>query len=169
VAGLTPPRPLAADDDRNSFDCGRESLNQWFQRHAWRNQEAGVTRTSVICDSTTGEIVGYVSLSATHIERAWLAKGEQRNRPDPIPAALLGQLGVDRRYQGRGYARSLMFFALMTAVRFSNDIGCFCVLTHPLDDGIRGFYRSFGFEDLPYDPERSIAVRIADLRHNGIG
>jgi GNAT superfamily N-acetyltransferase len=144
-------------------------LNQWFQRHAWRNQEAGVTRTSVICDSTTGEIVGYVSLSATHIERAWLAKGEQRNRPDPIPAALLGQLGVDRRYQGRGYARSLMFFALMTAVRFSNDIGCFCVLTHPLDDGIRGFYRSFGFEDLPYDPERSTAVRIADLRHNGIG
>jgi GNAT superfamily N-acetyltransferase len=169
VAGLTPPRPLAADDDRNSFDCGRESLNQWFQRHAWRNQEAGVTRTSVICDSTTGEIVGYVSLSATHIERAWLAKGEQRNRPDPIPAALLGQLGVDRRYQGRGYARSLMFFALMTAVRFSNDIGCFCVLTHPLDEGIRGFYRSFGFEDLPYDPERSTAVRIADLRHNGIG
>lgn len=169
MAGLTPPRPLAADDDRNSFDCGRESLNQWFQRHAWRNQEAGITRTSVVCDSTTGEIVGYVSLSATHIERAWLAKGEQRNRPDPVPAALVGQLAVDRRYQGRGYARSLMFFALTTAVRFSNDIGCFCVLTHPLDDGIRAFYRSFGFEDLPYDPERSMAVRIADLRHNGIG
>lgn len=169
MAGLTPPRPLAAEDDRTSFDCGRESLNQWFQRHAWRNQEAGVTRTSVVCDSTTRDIVGYVSLSATHIERAWLSKAERRNRPDPIPAALLGQLAVDRRHQGRGDARSLMFFALTTAVRFSNDIGCFCVLTHPLDEGVRAFYRSFGFEDLPFDPAQSMAVRIADLKYNGIG
>lgn len=169
MAGLTPPRPLAADDDRASFDCGRESLNQWFQRHAWRNQEAGTSRTSVACDPATGDIVGYVSLSATHIERAWLPKGEQRNRPDPIPAALLGQLAVDRRYQGRGYARSLMFFALMTAVQFSRQIGCFCVLTHPLDDSMRAFYRSFGFEDLPFDPAHSMVVRIVDLVHNGIG
>lgn len=169
MAGLTPPRPLAAEDDRTAFDCGRESLNQWFERHAWRNQEAGVTRTSVVCDPDTGAIAGYVSLAATHIERAWLPKAEQRNRPDPLPAALLGQLAVDRRYQGRGYARSLMFFALTTAVRFSNDIGCFCVLTHPLDDGVRAFYRAFGFEDLPFDPERSMAVRIVDLKHNGIG
>lgn len=169
MAGLTPPRPLAAGDDRSSFDCGRESLNRWFEQHAWRNQEAGVTRTSIVCDPGTGQIVGYVSLAATHIERAWLPKSEQRNRPDPIPAALLGQLAVDRRYQGKGYARSLMFFALTTAVRFSNDIGCFCVLTHPLDDGVRAFYRSFGFEDLPFDPERSMAVRISDLRLGGIG
>ena len=169
MAGLTPPRSLTAEDDRASFDGGRESLNQWFERHAWRNQEAGVTRTSVVCDPGTGDIVGYVSLAATHIERAWLRKAEQRNRPDPIPAALLGQLAVDRRHQGRGYARSLMFFALTTAVQFSRQVGCFCVLTHPLDDGVRASYRSFGFEDLPFDPARSMAVRIVDLKHNGIG
>jgi len=120
-----------------------------------------------VCDPGDGVIVGYVSLSVTHIERGWLPKAEQRNRPDP--AALLGQLAADRRYQGRGFARSLMFFALTTAVRFSNDVGCFCVLTHPLDDGVRAFYRSFGFEDLPFDPARSMAVRMVDLRQNGIG
>jgi hypothetical protein len=27
------PRPLAEDDGRNHFDCGRESLNAWFRRH----------------------------------------------------------------------------------------------------------------------------------------
>ena len=166
---LTAPRALAAGDDRTSFDCGRPALNQWFQRYAWRNQEAGVTRTSVVCDPGNGDIVGYVSLSATHIERAWLPKDDQRNRPDLIPAALLGQLAVDRRHQHHGYARSLMFFALTTAVRFSGEIGCFCVLTHPLDDGVRAFNRSFGFEDLPFDPARSMAVRIKDLKNNGIG
>ena len=128
-----------------------------------------MSRTSVVCSPETGDIVGYVSLSATHIERAWLPKGEQRNRPDTVPAALLGQLAVDRRHQRRGHARSLMFFALTTAVRLSRQIGCFCVLTHPLDDGVRAFYRSFGFEELPFDPARSMAVRIVDLEHNGIG
>jgi len=169
MAGLTSPRPLTAEDDRTSFDCGRDTLNRWFQHRAWHNQEAGVSRTSVVCDPDTGAIVGYVSLSAAQIERAWLPKAQQRNRPDPVPAVLLGQLAVDRRCQGRGYARSLMFFALTTAVRFSKDIGCFCVLTHPLDDGVRAFYRSFGFDDLTFDPVRSMAVRIIDLERNGIG
>lgn len=169
MAGLTPPRPLTINDNRDGFDCGRESLNQWFRRHAWRNQETGVSRTNVVCDKETGQIVGYVSLSAAQIERAFLTKAEQRNRPDPIPALLLGQLAVDRRYQGKGYARSLMFFALTTAARLANDIGCFCVLTHPLDDGVRAFYRAFGFEDVPFDPSRSMAVRIVDLLANGFG
>ncbi len=169
MAGRTPPRPLTAEEDKTSFDCGRDVLNTWFRRHAWQNQEAGMSRISVVCDPETGSIVGYVRLSAAHIERAWLAKAQQRNRPDPIPAVLLGQLAIDRRYQEHGYARSLMFFALTTIVRFSKDIGCLCMLTHPLDDGIRAFYRSFGFEDLPFDPARSMAVRIIDLEYNGVG
>ncbi len=167
MAGLTPPRPLAAGDDRQGFDCGRDSLNFWFRRNAWRNQQADVSRVSVICDAESGAIAGYVSLSAASIERAHLPKSSQRNRPDPVPALLLGQLAVDQRYQGRGVARSLMFFALTTAVRVAQDIGCACVLTHPLDDGVRAFYAGFGFEDLPFDPARSMAVRIVDLQHNG--
>ena len=169
MAGLTPPRPLTAEDDRQTFDCGRESLNHWFRRHAWRNQLAGITRTSVVCDPVTGALIGYVSLSTAQIERAFLPTSAQRNRPDPIPAALLGQLAIDVRYKQRGYARSLMFFALETVVRLSRDIGCFCVLTHPLDDEVRAFYRAFGFEDLPHDPQRSMAVRVVDLEHNGFG
>ena len=62
-----------------------------------------------------------------------------------------------------------MLFALTTAVRLSNDIGCFGVLTHPLDDGVRAFYARFGFETLPFDPKRSMIVRIVDLEHNGFG
>ena len=126
-----------------------------------------MSRTSVVCDPVNGHIVGYVSLSAAQIERAFLPKASQRNRPGPIPALLLGQLAVDRQYQGRGYARSLMLFALNTAVRLSEQIGCFCVLTHPLDDEVRAFYRGFGFEDLPFDSSRSMAVRIADLVRSG--
>lgn len=169
MAALTPPRPLLAGDDRSAFDCGRDSLNQWFRRHAWRNQEAGVSRTSIVREVAAGGIVGYVTLSAAQVERAFLPKPDRRNQPDPIPAVLLGQLAIDRRHQGRGYARSLLLFALTTSVRLSNDIGCFGVITHPLDDNARAFYRRFGFEDLPFDPRRGMVVRIVDLRRAGIG
>jgi nuclear transport factor 2 (NTF2) superfamily protein len=48
-------------------------------------------------------------------------------------------------------------------------MGCYCVFTHPLDDGVRDFYRSYGFENLPFDPMRSMAVRIAELVSSGVG
>jgi len=167
MAGLTPPRPLAEDDDRETFDCGRESLNQWFRRHAWRNQQAGVSRTTVLCDAETGAIAGYVTLSAGHIEREYLPKRARRNRPEDIPIILLGQLAVDKRFQQKGYARSLLFFALKTCVALSKEVGCFGVLAQPLDDEVRAFYRRFGFEDLPGDPRRSMIVRIRDLERSG--
>ena len=90
-------------------------------------------------------------------------------KADPVPAILLGQLAVDRRYQGRGCARSLMLFALRTALRLSDDIGCYGVTTHPLDEEVRTFYRGFGFQDLPFDPGRAMMIRIMDVRQNSPG
>lgn len=160
---------LAADDDTAAFDCGRDALNHWCRRLAWRIHELAVSRTTVICDAQAGSIVGDVSPSTAQVERAWLPKVQHRHRPDPLPAILLGQLAVDLRWQGQGLARSLMFCALTTAVRLSGPVGCVCVLTHPLDDDVRALHAAFGCEDLAFDPARSMAVRIADLVRSGFG
>ena len=161
---VLPPRPLAEGDDRGSFDCGRPSLNAWFQRHAWVNHVSGASRVTVLADEASGRIVGYVTLSAAQIERAWLPKAHQRNRPDPVPVTLLGQLAVDCHDQGQGHARSLLLFALRTALEASVLIGSTGVITHPLDDSVRAFYRRWGFQDLPFDPRHAMIVRMADLR-----
>jgi GNAT superfamily N-acetyltransferase len=155
---------LQEPDDRSLFDCGRESLNAWFRRHAWANQTSRVSRANIIADAATGRIAGYVTLSAAQIERALLPRSQQRNRPDPVPATLLGQLAVDRDFQGQGHAASLLLFALRTALVASETIGSLGVITHPLDDGVHGFYARWGFQDLPFDPRRAMFVRIADLR-----
>jgi GNAT superfamily N-acetyltransferase len=168
VAELSGPRPLNDDDRIEQFDCGRDSMNTWLRRHARRNHEAGISRVTVVTDADTATIAGYVCLSAGHIEREYLSKSAQRNRPENIPIILLGQLAVDRRFHGRGVARQLLLYALKTCVALSKDIGCFAVLTHPLDDDVRAFYRRFGFGKLPGDPRRSMAVRIKDLVHNGL-
>ena len=168
MADVASPRPLSEDDERNDFDCGRDSLNAWFRRHAWHNHASGVSRTSVICATSTGLIVGYVTLSAAQIEREFLAKKDRRNKPNPLPATLLGQLAIDRSYQGKGHARSLLLFALTAALRASYDVGSFGVITHPIDDQIRQFYRRWGFEDMPFDPRRSMIVRMVDLEKSGV-
>jgi GNAT superfamily N-acetyltransferase len=120
MAEIARPRPLAETDDRSGFDCGRESMTQWFRRHAWANHAAGISRANVICDAAAAKIVGYVTLSSGQIERAALPKSQQRNKPDPLPATLLGQLAIHKGHQGRGYARSLLLFA---ALRVSRDVG----------------------------------------------
>ena len=158
-----PPRPLLESDDRDRFDSGRASMNAWFRRHAWFNQANNLSRVTVITDSANGRIVGYVSLSASQIERAYLPKPQQRSRPDPVPALLLGQLAVDKDYQGQGHAADLMQYALKAALHISKVIGCMEVVTHPLDDKAREFYRQFDFEDLPFDPRRAMIVRMVDL------
>jgi len=167
VGAVTPPRPLETDDDRSAFDCGRPSLNTWFQRHAWANHVSGTTRTSVICDLATGLVAGYVSLSAAQIERAFLPKTQQRNRPDPIPVTLLGQLAVANTHQGQGDASSLLAFALRSAVAAAGHVGSYAVITHPLDDQVRGFYARYHFQDLPGDPKRAMFVRISELIATG--
>lgn len=141
-------------------------LNAWLRRHAWANQTSGASRTNVIAEIASGRIVGYVSLTAAQIERAFLPKSRQRNQPDPVPATLLGQLAVDKAFQGQGHAASLLLFALRTALRVSENIGSMGVLTHPLDDGVRGFYARWGFQDLPFDPRRAMFVRMVDLRRS---
>jgi GNAT superfamily N-acetyltransferase len=122
----------------------------------------------VICDADTKSIVGFVTLSSAQIEREFLAKPHQRNQPNPVPATLLGQLAIHNSHQGQGHARSLLLFALATALRASRDVGSFGVLTHPIDDDVRAFYRRWGFEDVPFDPRRSMIVRMVDLEKSGL-
>jgi predicted N-acetyltransferase YhbS len=91
-----------------------------------------------------------VTLSAAQIERAFLPKRQQRGRPNPVPVTLVGQLAVDKNYQGQGHAASLLMFALKTALRASEIVGSLGVITHPLDEGMRRFYSRWGFQDLPF-------------------
>ena len=71
---------------------------------------------------------------------------------------------MDKDYQGQGHAISLLMFALKTALSAAENIGSMGVVTHPLDDNVRGFYARWGFQDLPFDPRRAMLVRMIDLQ-----
>ena len=93
MTDFTPPRRLTAKDDADGFDCGLPVVNDWL-RNQLRN--AGKQHTAVayatFCD---GALAGFYTLSAYSISHAEANGWLRRNSPDPIPAILLGMLGVD--------------------------------------------------------------------------
>jgi GNAT superfamily N-acetyltransferase len=147
---LQPPVPLISTHLVTDFDCGVDSLNEWLNKRAWKNQVLGVSRTFVVCD---GEIViGYYCLSSAAIDRIELPKSKQRNMPDPIPSGLIGRLAVDLRYQGRKIGVSLLQDALCRIITASQSIGVAYILVHALDDGAKRFYETKGFVAIPERP-----------------
>jgi GNAT superfamily N-acetyltransferase len=57
LVAVSRPPPLAEHDDRSSFDCGRDSINMWFHRHAWFNHSGGASRVTVLTGAASGRIV----------------------------------------------------------------------------------------------------------------
>lgn len=163
MEGLSRPRPLLAGDNREDFDCGQVAMNNWFRRNAWRNQQAGVSRTYVLSESSTANIAGYVSLAVGEIRREFLPKSRQRNMPDPVPVFLLGQLAVGLRWQGRALSDVLLAHAIVTTLHAAETVGSYALVTHPLNEGVREFYQKRGFTDLSGDPQGAIFVRLKDL------
>ena len=140
-------------------------MNGWFRRNGWNNHINGISRVTIVIEIESGVIAAYATLSAAQIQRAYLPKPEQRNRPDPIPVTLLGQLAVDARFQRQGLAGDLLQVMLKTALAGSEFIASAGVVTHPLEDNLRGFYQKYGFSDLPNDPRKSMMVKMTDIAH----
>ena len=155
---VTPPRPLAEDDDRDaSIAAGNPSTPGSVVTPGPTRQAA--PRASTSSRGASGRIVGYVTLSAAQIERAFLPRPQQRNRPDPVPATLLGQLAVDKDYQGQGHAASLLLFALRTALRAAEIVGSTASSRTRSMTACAASTRDGGFQDLPFDPRRAMFVR----------
>ena len=123
----------------------------------------------MICDGDTGLIAGYVSLSAAQIERGFLPKSQRRNKPEPIPVTLLGQLAVAATHQGQGHAKSLLAFALRSAVAAAEHVGSYAVITHPLDDQVRAFTPASILRICPPTPSAPCTYELRSLSRRGLG
>ena len=78
--------------DRNSFDCGQESLNQYLKRFALTNTAAGTARTYVTTSSEEPAVIGYYWLAAGSVEKAVVPERVAKGVPNrPIPVVLLAQ------------------------------------------------------------------------------
>lgn len=146
---LAPPRPIQASDDLSLFDSGRPVVDDWLRQRAIRNQEAGASRTYVVCENA--RVVGYYVLASGSVECEKAPGKVRRNMPDPIPVMLMGRLAVDLTWQGKGLGRALLKDAVQRTLKAADIAGMRALLVHALDQQAAKFYRHHGFLESPID------------------
>ena len=149
---FTTPRPIAATDDLDKFDCGEPNLNDWLRTRAWTNHTTGATRTFVTMPSGEDCVVGYYALAAAGVKKADVPSGIGKGQSGMIPVILLARLRVDQNHQGLGLGAHLLRDAIARTVSTSEQVGVRAMLVHAMHDRARDFYLHYDFEVSPTDP-----------------
>ncbi|WP_395377954.1 GNAT family N-acetyltransferase [Marinicella sp. W31] len=144
------PTLLTADHQIEDFDCGIETLNEWFIKRSMKNQKEGGSRTFVILDE--GKVVGYYALASGSVERIQAPKAIARNMPEPIPVIVLGRLAIDLQYQSKNLGSALLKDAIMRTLNVATNIGIRSLLVHAISEDAKKFYEKYGFQVSPMEP-----------------
>ncbi len=158
---LTAPAPLAADHDLEPFMSGVGPLDDWLKERARANEAAGASRTYVVCQGR--QVVGYYSLAAGSVLHDTATGRVRRNMPNPVPAALLARLAIDRHWQGRGLGPALLRDAVLRVVGAADMIGVRVLLVHAISDEAKAFYEHVGFAASPIEP-MTLMITIEEAR-----
>ena len=127
---LTPAHDIAA------FDSGIPALDDWLKRRALANEEAGGSRTYVVCAG--GRVVGYYALATGGVAQEAATGRVRRNMPDPVPVMVLARLAVDRAYQDRGLGAGPLRDAILRILQASELGGLRAILVHAISGGRSG-------------------------------
>lgn len=145
--------PLTGSHDRQSFDCGRQELNDWLRQVARQHQEKGLSRTFVaIREEVPESICGYFALTLAELENRHLPDAWRKKLPRRIPGVRLGRLAVDQRYQGKKLGELLLVDALARAERIYAEAGGIGLFVDAIDDQAVGYYLGFAFRAVPGNP-----------------
>lgn len=161
--------PLGKGHDRAGFSCGKKALDDYLKRQAGQDGRKNLARLFILPGEEANVIAGYYSLSSLSMKLGDLPEDMARKLPryPDIPAALIGRLAVDRRYQGRGLGEVLLLDALKRIAILGGEIAVHSVVVEPIDEQAATFYRKFGFLDiarradrlfLPIDTARRLAL-----------
>lgn len=162
-SGFSAVEKLSANHDIDRFDCGKEPLNRFLQRHALTNQAANAARTYVVCGEGN-RVVGYYSLAVGAVEHGSAPRRVTRGLArHPVPVMLLARLAVDRTVQGSGLGKAMLKDALLRTAQAAQIAGIRALLVHAKDDEAKAWYERFDFESSPTDPYH-LFLLMKDIR-----
>jgi ribosomal protein S18 acetylase RimI-like enzyme len=139
--------PLAAAHDRQAFASGAVSLDRYLQMQANQDIRRHIANCFVASPVQSNVVAGYYTLSAASIPVADLPEEQTRKLPryPVLPAALIGRLAVDKRYQGQNLGSAMLFDSIARAIR--SDAAVFALLVDAKDEAAARFYRHHGFQE----------------------
>ncbi len=152
--------PLTSRHEREAFDCGEETLNDFLKRFARQNNEKGLGRTFVAVRSDDSRIYGYYTISSGAVSFDTIPEKLPRY---PIPVVHLGRLAVDRTAKGQKLGKALLADALIRAAGIADQLGIYAVEVYALSESVREFYLKFGFAEL-LDERQHLYLTIKKIR-----
>ncbi len=96
------PHPLTPSHGLDGFQSGEPVLDDWLKTRALDNMALGASRTFVITQAGTSDVIGFYALAMGQVLPQDVTGAMRRNMPRHIPAVILARLAVDRRAQGQG-------------------------------------------------------------------
>lgn len=156
--------------DRGAFESGSDVLDRWLRVFAHQNDvRLNTGRTWVAVEPTIGgstassrPVLGYVTIAAHAVllaeARAVALTGAL---PDPVPAALIARLAVDRRHQGKRLGRQLLRFATERILAVNREVAVTLVVADAINEAAVAFYRHHGFIEVPGTTR--LVARTGDL------
>jgi GNAT superfamily N-acetyltransferase len=141
--------PLTRDHDRKSFDCGDETVTRFLREKAMQDQELELSRSMVLVDSSGSKrIIGFHTLLMTHVMQAEIPNDRPKIKRG-IPVILLGQLGVDVEYQGRGLGEILLMDVQARVDEISRKIGIRALMLDARSEELAAWYERYDFVRFP--------------------
>ena len=146
--------PIGRHHDREGFDCGNVSLNDYLRHHARRNHERGASKTILaLSNEREGALLGYYTVSPASIafSRAPAVIRHGLGRYE-IAGFRLARLAVALSMQGRGLGGQLLLSAARRCILASAEIGGMILVVDAKDERVAQWYRSYGaisLEDTP--------------------
>jgi GNAT superfamily N-acetyltransferase len=141
------------------FDCGRSDQNEFLYDDAWRNQQDFVSTTYLFF--VDGILAGYASVLTDLLPLGPDERGSLRY--SQISAVKLGQLGVDRRFQGLGIGRHLVGYIVDLTREVGERVAC-RYLTLDAQPDLVPWYESQGFVRNRVRQEERIANAVRHRR-----
>ena len=154
--------PLGAQD-RSAFSCGAAALDRYLREQASQDAKRLVASCFLLRQAETGAVAGYYTLAATSVPASDLPMEMLKRLPRyPIlPAALVGRLAVDQRFQNRGLGGVLLADAALRVLR--SDMKAMALVVDAKDEAAVAFYRRQGFLSFA-NRSQSLFLPLATLK-----
>ena len=131
--------------NRSVFACGTEALDRYLREQALQDSKRLVANCFVAVETATQTLAGYYTLAASSVAATDLSPEFVKRLPryPLLPAALIGRLAVDQRYQGKGLGSALLADAALRVLR--SEMKALALIVEAKDEKAMAFYRFQGF------------------------
>lgn len=140
--------------DRTIFDCGSVELNVFLQRHAFRHQKVGVSKTMILpalerLSNQKYPICSFYTVTPSSIQRETLPQNLSKSLPHyPVPVFLIAQLALNKKVQGQQLGEITLIKALEFLWQVNQQMRAYAVVVDCINALLEKFYQKYGFQYL---------------------